>query len=84
MVQSCRTAVDKGYEMHGSKTWLIHSLIAASANELNKHNISDLPHGKEQKIYGDSAYSQTSLLTPATENIYLSAKWRTRYRDCRL
>jgi len=45
-----------------SKTKLIHSVVATSANEHDKHSIPDLLHGNEQRVYGDSAYSSQKAL----------------------
>jgi len=45
-----------------SKTRLIHSVVATAANEHDKHSISDLLHGNERRVYGDSAYSSQKAL----------------------
>lgn len=49
-----------------SKTKLIHSVVATSANVHDKHPIPDLLHGNENRVYGDSAYaSQKELIAQA-------------------
>jgi IS5 family transposase len=49
-----------------SKTKLIHSVVATSANVHDKHPIPQLLHGNEQRVYGDSAYaSQKALIRQA-------------------
>jgi IS5 family transposase len=46
-----------------SKTKLIHSVVATSANVHDKHPIPQLLHGNENRVYGDSAYaSQKELI----------------------
>ena len=49
-----------------SKTKLIHSVVATSANVHDKHPIPQLLHGNENRVYGDSAYaSQKKLIRQA-------------------
>ncbi len=49
-----------------SKTKLIHSVVATSANVHDKHPIPQLLHGNENRVYGDSAYaSQKALIAQA-------------------
>ncbi|MBX3678149.1 MAG: IS5 family transposase [Rhodocyclaceae bacterium] len=49
-----------------SKTKLIHSVVATSANVHAKHPIPQLLHGHENRVYGDSAYaSQKALIRQA-------------------
>lgn len=49
-----------------SKTKLIHSVVATSANVHDKHPIPQLLHGNENRVYGDSAYaSQKALIGQA-------------------
>ncbi|OIR03106.1 transposase DDE domain protein [mine drainage metagenome] len=49
-----------------SKTKLIHSVVATSANVHDKHPIPRLLHGNENRVYGDSAYaSQKALIARA-------------------
>jgi transposase, IS5 family len=49
-----------------SKTKLIHSVVATSANVHDKHPIPQLLHGNENRVYGDSAYaSQKKLIAQA-------------------
>ncbi len=46
-----------------SKTKLIHSVVATAANVHDKHPMPQLLHGREQRVYGDSAYaSQKELI----------------------
>lgn len=39
-----------------SKTGLIHSASATAANVHEHHQVPDLLHGQESRLYGDSAY----------------------------
>lgn len=49
-----------------SKTKLIHSVVATAANVHDKHPIPQLLHGRENRVYGDSAYaSQKELIGQA-------------------
>jgi IS5 family transposase len=49
-----------------SKTRLIHSVVATSANVHDKHPLPQLLHGNEHRVYGDSAYaSQKELIRQA-------------------
>ncbi len=49
-----------------SKTKLIHSVVVTSANVHDKHALPQLLHGKEKRVYGDSAYaSQKDLIARA-------------------
>jgi IS5 family transposase len=45
-----------------SKTKLIHSVAATSANVHDKHALTSLLHGRERRVYGDSAYAGQSVL----------------------
>ena len=45
-----------------SKTKLIHSVVATSANVHDKHPIPQLLHGNENRVYGDSAYAGQKAL----------------------
>ncbi len=49
-----------------SKTKLIHSVVATSANVHDKHAIPQLLHGNEHRVYGDSAYSSQKELIAQT------------------
>jgi len=49
-----------------SKTKLIHSVVATSANVHDKHPIPDLLHGNENRVYGDSAYASQKELIAQT------------------
>jgi IS5 family transposase len=49
-----------------SKTKLIHAVVATAANVHDKHPLPQLLHGKERRVYGDSAYaSQKALIAHA-------------------
>jgi IS5 family transposase len=39
-----------------SRSGLAHSAVVTTANVHDKHPLSDLLHGNEQRVYGDSAY----------------------------
>lgn len=63
-----------------SKTKLIHSVVATAANVHDKHAIPQLLHGKERRVYGDSAYaSQKTLIAQAAP----AAKDFTNQKGCR-
>ena len=49
-----------------SKTKLIHSVVATSANVHDKHPIPQLLHGNENRVYGDSAYASQKALIGQT------------------
>ncbi|CAN7413835.1 IS5 family transposase [Acidovorax sp. LjRoot194] len=54
-----------GMKMHigvDSRTGLAHSVVVTAANILDKHPLSDLLHGNEQRVYGDSAYASQKAL----------------------
>jgi IS5 family transposase len=54
-----------GMKMHigvDSRTGLVHSAVVTSANVHDKHPLPDLLHGKEQRLYGDSAYASQKTL----------------------
>jgi IS5 family transposase len=40
-----------------SKTKLIHSIVATPANVHDKHPLSQLLHGEERRVYGDTGYA---------------------------
>ena len=46
-----------------SRSKLIHSVVASAANLHDKHALTSLLHGRERRVYGDSAYAgQTDLI----------------------
>lgn len=46
-----------------SECGLAHSAVVTSANVHDKHPLPDLLHGREEHVYGDSAYaSQHELI----------------------
>jgi IS5 family transposase len=46
-----------------SKTKLIHAVAASAANVHDKHGLAHLLHGRERRVYGDTAYAgQKALL----------------------
>jgi len=46
-----------------SKTKLIHGVAVSAANVHDKHGLAHLLHGRERRVYGDTAYAgQTALL----------------------
>jgi IS5 family transposase len=55
-----------GMKMHigvDSQTGLAHSAVVTAANVHDKHPLPDLLHGREQQVWGDSAYaSQQELI----------------------
>ena len=57
-----------GMKMHigvDSRTGLAHSAVVTAANVHDKHPLSDLLHGNEQRVYGDSAYASQKALIEA-------------------
>ena len=40
---------------------LVHSLVTTDAAQADISHVSDLLHGDERELYGDSAYHPTSL-----------------------
>jgi IS5 family transposase len=58
-------------------TGLTHSAVVTAANVHDKHPLPDLLHGREEEVYGDSAYaSQKALIESKAPN----AKDRTNQR----
>ena len=55
-----------GMKLHigvDSKTGLAHSVVVTAANVHDKHPLPALLHGREKRLYGDSAYaSQQELI----------------------
>ncbi len=45
-----------------SQTGLAHSAVVTAANVHDKHPLPDLLHGKERRLYGDSAYARQKRL----------------------
>lgn len=60
-----------GMKMHigvDSRTGLVHSAVVTAANVHDKHPLPKLLHGREQRVYGDSAYaSQKELIRTKAE-----------------
>jgi len=57
-----------GMKLHigvDSQTGLTHSAVVTAANVHDKHPLPDLLHGKERRIYGDSAYASQKALIQA-------------------
>jgi IS5 family transposase len=59
-----------GMKLHlgvDSQSGLTHHAVVTAANVHDKHPLPDLLHGKEQRVYGDSAYaSQKALIHSAS------------------
>ena len=56
-----------GMKLHigvGSQSGLVHSAVVTSANVHDKHPLPDLLHGRERRVYGDSAYASRKKLIP--------------------
>jgi IS5 family transposase len=54
-----------GMKMHigvDSRTELAYSAVVTAANVHDKHPLSDLMHGAERRVYGDSAYASQKAL----------------------
>lgn len=54
-----------GMKLHigvDSRTGLAHSAVVTSANVHDKHPLPDLLHGREERLYGDSAYASQKRL----------------------
>ena len=54
-----------GMKLHigvDSQSGLAHSAVVTAANVHDKHPLPDLLHGKEQRVYGDSAYAGQKAL----------------------
>jgi IS5 family transposase len=58
-----------GMKLHigvDARTGLAHSAVVTAANVHDKHPLPDLLHGREQQVWGDSAYaSQQALISAA-------------------
>ena len=72
-----------GMKLHigvDSQTGLTHSAVVTAANVHDKHALTDLLHGNEQRVYGDSAYaSQKALIASKAPNAKDFTNQRTRY-----
>jgi len=54
-----------GMKMHigvDSRTGLAHSAVVTAANVHDKHSLPNLLHGREKRLYGDSAYASQKAL----------------------
>ncbi|MEM5332198.1 IS5 family transposase [Paraburkholderia sp. JHI2823] len=61
---------------------LAHSAVVTAANVHNKHPLPQLLHGKEQRVYGDSAYaSQKALIHSKAPKARDFTNKRTRRKD---
>lgn len=57
-----------GMKLHigvDSRTGLAHRAVVTSANVHDKHALTDLLHGRERRVYGDSAYASQKALIAA-------------------
>ena len=57
-----------GMKMHigvDSRTGLAHRAVVTAANVHDKHPLPDLLHGRERRVYGDSAYASQKTLIAA-------------------
>ena len=63
-----------------SQTGLTHSAIVTAATVHEKHALTSLLHGNEQRVYGDSAYaSQKELIASKAPKARDFTNQRTRY-----
>jgi len=71
-----------GMKLHigvDSQSGLTHHAVVTAANVHDKHPLPDLLHGKEQRVYGDSAYaSQKELIHSAAPKAKDFTNQRTR------
>jgi transposase, IS5 family len=71
-----------GMKLHigvDSQTGLAHSAVVTSANIHDKHQLPELLHGNEQRVYGDSAYaSQKELIASKAPQAKDFTNQRTR------
>ncbi len=71
-----------GMKLHigvDSQTGLAHSAVGTPANVHDKHPLPDLLHGREQRVYGDSAYaSQKQLIASKAPKAKDFTNQRTR------
>ena len=72
-----------GMKLHigvDSQSGLAHSAVVTATNVHDKHALSDLLHGNEQRVYGDSAYaSQKELIASKAPKAKDFTNQRTRY-----
>mgnify|MGYP001548973585 CR=1 FL=1 len=72
-----------GMKLHigvDSQSGLAHSAVVTAANIHDKHPLPDLLHGREHRVYGDSAYaSQKELIAGKAPNAKDFTNQRTRY-----
>jgi len=72
-----------GMKLHigvDSQTGLTHSAVVTAANVHDKHALTNLLHGNEQRVYGDSAYaSQKALIASKAPKARDFTNQRTRY-----
>ena len=62
-----------------SRSGLAHSAVVTAANVHDKHPLPDLLHGKERRVYGDSAYaSQKELIASKASQAKDFTNQRTR------
>ncbi len=73
-----------GMKLHigvDSRTGLTHSVVVTAANVHDKHQLEDLLHGEERRVYGDSAYaSQKALIRAHAPHARDFTNQRTRKR----
>jgi IS5 family transposase len=71
-----------GMKMHigvDSRTGLAHSAVVTAANVHDKHPLPNLLHGRERRVYGDSAYaSQRALIASKAPQARDFTNQRTR------
>lgn len=72
-----------GMKMHigvYSRTGLAQSVVVTPANVHDKHPLSDLLHGQEQRVYGDSAYAcENELISTKAPQAQDFTNQRVRY-----
>ena len=73
-----------GMKLHigvDSQSGLAHSAVVTPANVHDKHPLPDLLHGREQRVYGDSAYaSQQQLITSKAPKAKDFTNQRARFK----
>ncbi len=62
----------------GSKTKLIHAVVATAANVNDAAVSPDLLHGEETRVWGDQAYRGQTALIPEGAGFYQSALQTSR------
>ena len=77
-----------GMKLHigvDSRTGLAHSAVVTAANVHDKHPLPELLHGRERRVYGDSAYaSQKRLIKAKAPEARDFTNQRTRKPDGRI